>query len=419
MTSEFVRRAGFTVGALLIYRLGCNTPLPGINFTMIEQMFRTQAAGGLKAALLSAGGSYMHLAIFALGVTPYISAAVLLQFGGIVFGRLRRLQSEGERGRQTLRQLTFGLTIGLAAFQAYGVGVGLEGIKGVVINPGALYLLSTVATLTAGTVFLAWLSEQMTVFGLGNGLALILLSGTTVALRDPVVTITDLNVRGLLSSITLLSLIGLVVFATAAIVVFELARRRFPIDYSQRQIGDRVFEGLSSALQIKLNPAGIIPAILASWLLSIAIMTVGFIAGADLITKYLVPGRPVYLVLYAILIFVSTLFYAAYVFNPEQAAEDLRKQAGAIRSIAPGEATVAYLDSAVSRIVLFGAAYLVVICLLPDILRFYLHVPFYFGGLSLLILVCTVLDFDDQLRGHLGFARRGRAEASAVQHPEY
>jgi preprotein translocase subunit SecY len=340
-----------------------------------------------------------------------------LQFGGIVFSRLKRLQFEGDRGRQTLRRLTFGLTIALAAFQAYGVSVALEGINGAVINPGGLYLLSMVSTLTAGTVFLAWLSEQMTAFGLGNGLALILLSSTAVALRDPIMTITDFNARGLLSSNTLLSLIGLVVFTTGAIVVIELARRRFPIDYSHHQIGDRVFDGLSSSLQIKLNPAGILPAILASWLLSIALIAVSFIVDADLITTYLVPGRPAYLALDAILIFVCALFYAAYVFNPEQAAEDLRKQAGAIRSIAPGETTVAYLDSAVSRVVLFGAAYLAVICLLPDVLRLYLHVPFYFGGVSLLILVCTVLDFGHQVRGHLSFAARGRVEPAA-QHAQ-
>jgi preprotein translocase subunit SecY len=396
MTTDFVRRAGFTLGALLIYRLGCNIPLPGINFDLIEQMLRTEPAAGLKATLLSTGG-LSHLAIFALGITPYVSAAVLLQLAGIIFRRLRRLQSDGEPGRQTLRRLTFGVTIALAAFQSYGVAVALEGINGAVINPGGLYLLSTVATLTAGTVFLGWLSEQMTAFGLGNGIALFLLAGTTLALSDPIVTITELNTRGLLTSNTLLSLIGLLVFTVGAIVAIERARRCFPIEYSPRQIGDRLLENLSANLEIKLNPAGIIP---------------------DLAIKYLAPGRPVYLAVYAVLIFVCTLFYAAYVFNPEQAAEDLDKQKGAIRSVAPGEATVAYLDSAVSRTVLFGAVYLVAICLLPDILKFYLHVPFYFGGLPLLILVCTVLDFAHQIRGYFGLARR-HAEPGAAHPAEY
>ncbi len=341
-----------------------------------------------------------------------------MQLAGIIFRRLRRLQSDGEPGRQTLRRLTFGVTIALAAFQSYGVAVALEGINGAVINPGGLYLLSTVATLTAGTVFLGWLSEQMTAFGLGNGIALFLLAGTTLALSDPIVTITELNTRGLLTSNTLLSLIGLLVFTVGAIVAIERARRCFPIEYSPRQIGDRLLENLSANLEIKLNPAGIIPAILASWLVGIAIMIIGLATDADLAIKYLAPGRPVYLAVYAVLIFVCTLFYAAYVFNPEQAAEDLDKQKGAIRSVAPGEATVAYLDSAVSRTVLFGAVYLVAICLLPDILKFYLHVPFYFGGLPLLILVCTVLDFAHQIRGYFGLARR-HAEPGAAHPAEY
>jgi preprotein translocase subunit SecY len=412
MTSDFVRRAGFTLGALLIYRFGCNIPLPGINFEIIEQVFRTHAAGSLRAILLPPGG-LSHLAIFALGITPYISAAILLQLGGIIFNRLKLLQSQGARGRQILRRLTFCLTTGLAAFQAYGVAHALEGVnEGVsgasaVENPGWL-LTSTTLTLTGGTVFLAWLSEQMTAFGLGNGIALILLSGTTIALRDPIVTITDLNERGLLSSNTLLSFIGLLVFTTGAAVVFERAQRRFPIDYSKRQVGDRLFEGSSSALTVKINPAGIIPAILASWLLGIVTTIAGLIASPDLITKYLVPTRPAYLALEAILIFLCAFYYTAYVFNPEQAAEQLQKQGGAIRSIAPGETTVAYLDGAVSRIVLFGAAYLTAICLLPDILRFYLHVPFYLGGLPFLILICTVLDFDHHIRGYLGFLHRSR-----------
>lgn len=407
MTSDFVRRAGFTLGALLIYRLGCNIPLPGINVDLLEQMFRERPATGLKALLL-ASGNIPHLAIFALGITPYVSAAIMLQLGGFVFGRLRRLQSQGERGRQTLRRLTFGLTMGLAAFQSYGVGMALEQIKAIVVDPGSLYLVSTVATLTAGTIFLAWLSEQMTTFGLGNGIALLLLAGSLTALRDPVVTIADLGARGLMSSNTQLSLIVLVVFTTSAVIAVERARRLFPIDYSDRRIGDRRFEGLSSALQIKLNPAGVIPAILASWLLGIAVIIASLVADPDFIAHYLAPERPAYLALYGMLLFVCALFYSAYVFDPEQAAEHLKKQGGTIRSIAPGAATVAHLDKAVSLIVLFGAIYLVVICLLPPILTLYLHVPLYLGGLPLLILVCTAVDFYDQIRGHLGFLHMSR-----------
>ena len=411
MTSEFIRRAGFTLGALLIYRLGCHIPLPGINFEMVEQFFRTQPVGsppvgGLKA-LLQASESASHVAIFALGIAPFVSAAVLLQLGGIIFSRLKLLQSKGERGRQTLRRLTFGLTIVLAAFQAYGVGAALEQINGAVVDPGALFLISTVATMTGGAVFLAWLSEQMTAFGFGNGIALILLFGTMTALRDPIVTIADLNVRGLLSSNTLLSLIALIVLTTGVAVVCERARRHFPVNFSNRQIGNRVFEKMSSVLTIKLNPAGLIPAILASWLIGIATLVTYLIAGTDF-ADYLSPGKPVYLALSAILIFLCTFFYTAYVFDPEQAADHLQQQGGAIALIAPGEATIAYLDAAVSRIALVGAIYLTAICLLPDILRFYLHVPLYLGGLPFLVLICTALDFDHQIRGYLGFLPMSR-----------
>ena len=414
MTSEFIRRVGFTIGALLIYRLGCNIPLPGINFEMIVQFFRTPPVGGppvggLKA-LIQLSGSVSQVAVFALGITPFISAAVFLQLGGIVFSRLRLLQSEGERGRQTLRRLTFGLTIILAAIQAYGVGTAFEQINGAVVNPGALFLISTVATMTGGAVFLAWLSEQMTAFGLGNGIALILLSGTVAELRDPILTMTDLNARGLLSSNALVRLMALVVFLAGFTVVFERARRRFPVDYAERKVGDRTFGKLSSVLTIKLNPAGIIPAILASWLIGIVTIMTYFIAGTDS-ADYLLAGKPVYLALSAILIFLCTFFYTAHVFDPEQAAAHLQQRGGTIASIASGEATIAYLDAAVSRIALFGAIYLTAIWLLPDILRFYFHVPFYLGGLPFLVLICTALDFDHQIRGYLGFLPMSRRRA--------
>jgi preprotein translocase subunit SecY len=411
MTADIWRRLAFTVGALLIYRLGCNIPLPGLNFSLVEHLFDRPQASGLYNMLM-ASGSPSHIAIFALGVTPYISAAILLQLGGIVFRRLRLLQSQGARGRLVLRRLTLCLTIGLAAFQAYGVANALERINmgalgpSAVENPGWLFLTSATFTLTAGTVLLAWLSEQITAFGIGNGIALILLSGSSTALRNPIMTITDLNTRGVLSSNTLLSWIGLLVFTTGAVVLIERARRQFPIDYAKRQIGGVALEGLSSALQIRLNPAGIMPAFLASWLLGIAITIAGLIVDPDTIAKDLAPTGPAHLALYAALVFVCTLFYTAYIFNPEETADRLQKQGGQIRSVEPGEATIAYLDAAVSRIAVFGAIYLTAICLLPDILRFYLHIPLYLGGVSFLILICTVIDFYDQATGYLASSRR-------------
>lgn len=413
MTSDFVRRAGFTLGALLIYRLGCNIPLPGLNFEALEQIFQAQVLHGVSGFLMPLTG-LSRLAIFALGITPYISAAVLLQLGGLIFSRLRLLKSQGDRGRQTLRKLTFGLTIGLSLFQAYGIARALEQMNGIVDNPGGLFVLSTVTSLTGGTIFLAWLSEQITLFGLGNGIALILLAGTAAALRNPIVTAVEFNQRGLLSNDALQGLLLTVVLVIGAVVVIEQARRRFPVDYSKRQIGDRMFENLSSSLEAKLNPAGIIPAILASWLVSIVILCLGLIARLDphwstLVDTQLAVGRPVYLALYEILIFGCTFFYTAYVFDPEEVAARLQQHGGTIRSITPGNDTITYLDHALSRTVVIGAAYFTAVCLLPELLTLYMRIPFYFGGLSLLILVCTVLDFDHQIRGYLrfsGIARR-------------
>jgi preprotein translocase subunit SecY len=279
MTSDFVRRAGFTIGALLVYRLGCNIPLPGLNFQVLGHVFRMDAALSLNP-FITFPGNIKRLSIFSLDIMPYISAAVFLQVASIVLRPLRTLQVQGEHGRQIMRKLTFGLTIVLAGLQAYGVAVGLEGVnEGVpgataVENPGWPYLISATLTLTGGTIFLAWLSERITAFGIGNGIALILLAGTTSAIREPIAGIVEFGQRGFLSSGGVLKSLAAVVLVTGLVVLVERARRCFQIDYPKRQIGDRMFEELSSALPVKLNPAGIIPVILASWLLSIALIAV-------------------------------------------------------------------------------------------------------------------------------------------------
>jgi preprotein translocase subunit SecY len=412
MASELARRLAFTLGALLIYRLGCNIPLPGINDEFLDQVFRPNASG-------MSSNSIQTMAIFALGILPYISAAVFLQVAGIVSRRLRALQMEGDRGRQTTRRITLALTIGLSAFQAYGIAGALEGMGSrIVENPGWPFLISTTLTLTGGTIFLAWLSEQITAFGIGNGIALILLASSATAIRDPIAVIVSLGQRSLLPSKGVLSSLVVIVLVTGLVVIVERARRNFQIDYPKRQIGDSVFESLSSILPVKLNPAGIIPVILASWILSILILFIGILAAfnphwLDLVTTQLAAGRPAYYVLYGLLIFLCTLFYAAYLFGPEDIAERLQKQGAEIRSITPGDATVTHLDYALSRTVLIGAAYLTIICLLPEVLLRYTQMPAYFGGLSLLVLVCTVIDFEDQIRGYLGFSRRARVDPSA------
>ncbi len=423
MGPELARRLAFTLGALLIYRLGCNIPLPGLNAEMLGRVFPPNGSG-LDWFMLPTG--LRRMAIFALGITPYISAAVLLQVAGIVLRRLRALQMQGDRGRQTLRKLTLGLTIVFAALQAYGIANALERINGgvsgfsVVENPGWQFLTLATLSMTGGTIFLAWLSEQITAFGVGNGIALILLANTVTAIREPIVETVHLSQRGLLSSNGVLSSLAVIVLVTGIVVLVERARRCFQVDYAKRQVGDRILESPSSILPVKLNPAGIIPAILASWILSILVLFIGTVAvfnpdWSDLVTTQLVAGRPAYFVLYGVLVFLCTLFYAAYLFSPEDIAERLQKQGAAIRSIAPGDATVIHLDDALSRTVLIGAAYLTIVCLMPELLISYAHMQIYIGGLSLLILVCTVLDLKDQVMGYLTASRGTRPDQTAPQ----
>jgi preprotein translocase subunit SecY len=406
MMSELARRIAFTVGALLIYRLGSNIPLPGIDAELWSGMLGSQS-GGLGPLLAFSGGAH-RLAIFALNLTPYITAAVLLQLATIASRRLRALNQQGDRGRVTVRKITLGLTALLAAFQAYGIALGIEGLRNgaIVVMPKSMFVLSTVVTLTGGALLVAWLSEQITLRGIGNGIALILLTSSASALLEPILAIRELVIRHLVSQNVILGLSIAVLAVTCLVVLIERARRRFEIRFPRLQAGDRIFENLTSDLQVKLNPAGIIPALLATWLLSILILIVYLAAEAapHLITPAAVAlmiGRPLHLVLYGSLIFVCTLFYAAYLLDPERLAERLRERGGTITSMAPETSTAAYFDYVLSRISLMGAAYLTLICLLPDIVAWYANVPVYFGGQLLLILVCTTIDLEAELRGNL------------------
>jgi preprotein translocase subunit SecY len=412
MMTELARRIAFTLGILLLYRLGSNIPLPGIDAEVWAQMLRNES-GDLRSLLLFTGGVH-RLAILALNLTPYISAAVILQLATIVCRPLRALNLQGERGREIIRKTTLGLTALLAAFQAYGIALAIEGLRngGIVAMPKSLFVVSTVVTLTGGALLLAWFSEQITSRGIGNGIALILLAGSMSALREPVLAIRELAIHGLASQNVVLGLSAALVGITCLVVLIERAVRRFDIRFTKFQAGGRVFENLTSGLSIKLNPAGIIPAVLASWLLSILITTVYLAAkmAPHLVSPsavQLITGRPLHLVLYGSLIFGCTLFYAAYLLDPERLAGRLREQGGTIASVEHETSIAAYLDYAFSRIAVMGAAYLTLICLLPDIVMWYAKVPVYFGGQVLLILVCTTVDLEAQLRGSLVRARRG------------
>jgi preprotein translocase subunit SecY len=403
---ELKKRIYFTLGALLVYRLGTYIPLPGIDPAAWEQIFKSQAGGILGMFNMFAGGGINRMAIFALNIMPYISASIIIQLMTTVSPTLENLKKEGEQGRKVMNQYTRYLTVALAAVQAYGISVGLEGAGNVVTDPGIFFRLSTVVTLTGGTVFLMWLGEQITSRGIGNGISLIILAGIVAQIPAALAGMFELGRQGALSTGLILAVLVMAVAVITFIVFMERAQRRLLIQYPKRQVGNRMFEGQSSHLPLKLNTSGVIPPIFASSLLLLPTTVANFNAGKGpewltLITTQLGHGRPLFLILYVGLIIFFAFFYTAIVFNPTETAENLKKHGGFIPGIRPGERTAEYIDYVLTRITVLGAAYLAVVCLIPEILISYAAVPFYFGGTSLLIVVSVTMDTVAQIQGYL------------------
>jgi len=410
MTSNLARRIAFTLGVLLIYRLGSYIPLPGIDPQVWGRVFGSPPGQGLASMVLFGGGAH-RVAIFALNLAPYVSAAIIVQLAATISFRLRALRSQGRRGRDITERITLGLTVLFAALQASGIALALKNVKGLVADPGPTFVVSSIVTLMGGTLLLVWLSRQITLRGIGNGIALMLLVSSTSALREPILAIRELSIRGIASQNAILGLSITVAVVTWLVVLIEQARRNFRVHFPRRDLGGRVFDNLTSYLPFKLNPAGIIPVLLASWILSI-LATILYLAGylaPNLIEPSavaLIAGRPLYLIVNAVLIFGGTLFYAAYLFDPELLADRLREYGGTIDAIEPGQSTAGHFDYVLSRTTILGAAYLTLICLLPDMLLWYANVPVYFGGQLLLVLVCTTLDLEMQVRGSVARAQR-------------
>src|SRR6188508_445048 len=404
---ELKKRIWFTLGALLVYRLGTYIPLPGIDPTAWDQIFRTQAGGILGMFNMFAGGGIHRMAIFALNIMPYISASIIIQLMTTVSPTLEQLKKEGEQGRKVINQYTRYLTVVLAAFQAYGIAIGLEGAGGAVADPGYFFRISTAITLTGGTMFLMWLGEQITARGIGNGISLIIMAGIVAELPSAIAGMLELGRQGALSTGLILIVIVMAVVVIAFIVFMERAQRRLLIQYPKRQVGNRVFEGQSSHLPLKLNTSGVIPPIFASSLLLLPTTIASFNAQGQgpewlsIITTQLAHGRPLFLLLYVGLIVFFAFFYTAIVFNPTETADNLKKHGGFIPGIRPGERTAEYIDYVLSRITVIGAAYLAIVCLIPEILISYAAVPFYFGGTSLLIVVSVTMDTVAQVQGYL------------------
>ncbi len=405
-SQELKNRIWFTLGALIVYRLGSYIPIPGIDSVALAQ-FATQNSSGILGWMNSlAGGALGRMAIFALNVMPYISASIIMQLMTSVSPTLEALKKEGESGRKKINQYTRYFTVLLAAMQAYGIAIGLEGQGGIVTDPGMFFRASTVITLTGGTMFLMWLGEQITSRGIGNGVSLIIFAGIVAGLPSGVAALLELGRTGQMSFFLILAILVLAFAVIAFIVFVERAQRRLLIQYPKRQVGMKMTQAESSHLPIKINTAGVIPPIFASSLLLLPITVANFSAGQgpdwlNQITAMLGHGQPLYLVLFALLIVFFSFFQTSIMFNPKETADNLKKSGGFILGIRPGEKTAEYLDWILTRLTVIGAAYLVLICLMPEFLVGYSGIPFYFGGTSLLIVVSVTLDTVAQLQGHM------------------
>ena len=408
--TELKKRIWFTLGALVIYRLGTYIPAPGIDPIALRAIFEQQQGGILGIFDMFAGGALGRMTIFALNIMPYISAAIIMQLMSAVSPQIEALKKEGEAGRKKINQYTRYGTVLLASVQAYGIAVGLESTQGprgsAVIDPGMFFRFTMVITLTGGTIFLMWLGEQITQRGVGNGISLIIFAGIVANLPFALASTLELGRQGALSAGLIVVLLIMSVAVIAFIVFMERAQRRILIQYPKRQVGNKMFGGESSHLPLKLNAAGVIPPIFASSLLLMPLTVAGFSGGTgpdwlNTLTAYLSRGQSGFLIIYIGMIVFFAFFYTSIVFNPADTADNLKKHGGFIPGIRPGKNTAEYINFILTRLTVIGAGYLALVCLLPEILISRYAVPFYFGGTSLLIVVTVTMDTVGQIHSHL------------------
>ncbi|WP_144299900.1 preprotein translocase subunit SecY [Elioraea rosea] len=408
--TELKKRLWFTLGALIVYRIGTYIPVPGIDAGVMAELVRSHGGGILGMFDMFTGGALGRMTVFALNIMPYISASIIMQLMSAASPTLEALKKEGEAGRKKINQYTRYLTVVIATVQAYGIAVGLESVRGslgpAVMDPGLFFRFSAVVTLVGGTMFLMWLGEQVTARGVGNGISLIIFAGIVANLPSALAGTLELGRTGAISTFVILFLLVMAVAVIAAVVFIERAQRRIVVQYPKRQVGNRMFGGDSTHLPLKLNTAGVIPPIFASSLLLLPVTIAGFSADGgpewlQPITAALAHGQPLYMILYAAMIIFFAYFYTAVVFNPNETADNLKKYGGFIPGIRPGQNTAEYFDYVLTRLTTVGALYLVVICLLPEFLIARYGVPFYFGGTSLLIIVTVTMDTVAQVQSHL------------------
>ncbi len=407
--TELKKRIWFTLGALIVYRLGTFVPLPGIDPTVIQDIFR-QSGGVLDIFNMFSGGALSRMTIFALNIMPYISASIIMQLMSAVSPQLEALKKEGESGRKRINQYTRYLTVIICALQAYGIGVGLESMVSsggpAVHSPGWFFRATIVITLVGGTMFLMWLGEQITARGVGNGISLIIFAGIIAELPAALVQTLELGRTGAVSTAIIIGLLLMSIIVIFFIVFVERAQRRILVQYPKRQRGNKMTGGDTSHLPLKINTAGVIPPIFASSILLLPVTVLQFTAGGGpewmtTAAAYLGRGQPLYLAIYISLIVFFAFFYTAVVFNPAETADNLKKYGGFIPGIRPGTNTANYLDWVLTRLTVIGALYLSLLCLLPEFLISRWSMPFYFGGTSLLIVVTVTMDTVTQVQSHL------------------
>ena len=404
-SGDLKNRILFTIFILAIYRFGTFVPLPGIDPDQLKIMMEGNQKGLLGMFNVFAGGAVSRMAIFALGIMPYISSAIIVQLLTGVSDYFKNLKSQGETGRKKITQITRYGTVLLATVQGYGLSVGLEASSGLVINPGIFFKVSTVTTIVAGTVFLMWLGEQITQRGIGNGISLIIFSGIVAEIPRALVTTFELGRTGAISTIMIIFIFILLIVTIMFIVFMERALRKILINYPKRQMGNKMYGGESSHLPLKINSAGVIPAIFASALLLLPVTMSNFnFSSNETVTSfasYFTQGQPLYMLLYAAGIIFFTFFYTSITFNPVETAENLRKYGGFVPGIRPGESTAIYIDKILTRLTTIGALYLTLVCLMPEFLISKYPIPFYLGGASILIVVVVAIDTVTQIQTRL------------------
>jgi preprotein translocase subunit SecY len=401
------RRLVFLLLALVVYRIGAHIPVPGIDPAQLQEFFKGQQGGILGMFNMFSGGALSRFTIFALGIMPYISASIVMQLLTYTLPALEQLKKEGEAGRRKITQYTRYGTLGLALFQSMGIAVALESSPGLVIDPGFGFRMTAIVTLTAGTMFLMWLGEQITERGLGNGISILIFGGIAAGLPSAIGGLLELVRTGAMSIIVMLLIVVMVALVTYFVVFVERGQRKILVNYARRQVGNKVYGGQSSHLPLKLNMAGVIPPIFASSIILLPATVVGWVSTGESmrwlndIASSLTPGQPIYVMFYAAAIIFFCFFYTALVFNSRETADNLKKSGAFIPGIRPGDQTAKYIDKILLRLTFAGAIYITLVCLLPEFLILKYNVPFYFGGTSLLIIVVVTMDFMAQVQNYM------------------